>query len=279
MSNTALHAVWDHATVSGTDLAVLLAIADQLRDTTGVAWIGLPKLADRTNVTVRTVQRSLRALETTGHLDTLDRPGRGNEYRLGPVLDGSATPVDNAGTPDAHVTPDTDVTPDAHVTGPLTPTSPDPRRPRHPRPEVTKKTNRERGPAGSPVGLTRALITACYGSTARPTASELAHIARAADELADVGATPDQVHDAAARARATWTDGRVTATALVRRWASLTTDETPAPVGLDPTATAVRLATNLAGQPWDHVLGALPAGADEHAALDAWTAARDGVPA
>lgn len=58
--------VWENAKASGTDLLVLLAIADNANDDGTDAWPSEATLADKTRVSTRTVRRCIRTLEADG---------------------------------------------------------------------------------------------------------------------------------------------------------------------------------------------------------------------
>lgn len=96
----AMAAVWDLPPdlLKPTDRFVLLAIADHVGDTTGEAWPSIERVADRTSLSHRTVQRSLRTLEARGFIEVVERgvvdpripaDRRPNLYRW------LLTPVDN----------------------------------------------------------------------------------------------------------------------------------------------------------------------------------------
>lgn len=83
--------VWDHAPVAGTELLMLLAIADQANDKGKDSWPSIDDLAGRTRLNRRTVQRVLKRLDDDGHLVIEGGGGRRrNRYAI-PMTD----PVDN----------------------------------------------------------------------------------------------------------------------------------------------------------------------------------------
>ena len=65
MSNELLTAIWNDAPVEGTQLLLLLALADQANDE-GVCWPSIRKIAKRCRVSERTAQRMLKSLEGEG---------------------------------------------------------------------------------------------------------------------------------------------------------------------------------------------------------------------
>lgn len=75
--------VWDHSPAAGTDLLMLLAIADQANDDGRDAWPSIKTLAQRTRLDQRTVRRVLKRLVDAGHL--VIKPGggrRSNNYEI-----------------------------------------------------------------------------------------------------------------------------------------------------------------------------------------------------
>lgn len=89
--------VWEHSEASGTELLLLLAIADAADDAGRNAWPSVNTLARKTRLAPRTVQRLLAKLAEAGHLViTPSKGGRSsNSYNL--VLD--ATKPDDTGPP------------------------------------------------------------------------------------------------------------------------------------------------------------------------------------
>ncbi|MFE9751385.1 helix-turn-helix domain-containing protein [Saccharothrix saharensis] len=75
--------VWEHAEVAGTDLLLLLAIADAADDQGRNAWPSVADLARKTRLDERTVQRRLKRLHSQG--DITIEPGGGrrrNRYAI-----------------------------------------------------------------------------------------------------------------------------------------------------------------------------------------------------
>jgi hypothetical protein len=134
MSVRVMSWVWEHSPAAGTDLLVLLAIADNADDSGGNAWPSIATLGRKCRISPRTVQRSIRKLELDGLLQVDEQGGRGgsNRYRL--VIDTprqSVTPV--------KLTPRQNDTGDTSDTPPLTPVSPEPslNRPSTPQPPAS----------------------------------------------------------------------------------------------------------------------------------------------
>lgn len=84
MSVRAMTAVWEYSRAKGSGLTLLLAIADCANDEGERCYPGIERLARKTRLTVRHVQRALRSLEKSGELQV--SPGTGphgcNEYSL-----------------------------------------------------------------------------------------------------------------------------------------------------------------------------------------------------
>jgi len=75
--------VWDHSPAVGTELLMLLAIADHASDNGRDAWPSIKTLARRTRLGERTVQRVLRRLADEGHLVIHVGGGRrSNHYEI-----------------------------------------------------------------------------------------------------------------------------------------------------------------------------------------------------
>lgn len=71
--------VFDHSRAEGSDRLVLLAIADRANDEGGDAWPSLAWIAQKANLSERTVRRCLRSLEENGEIETLVQAG-GNKF-------------------------------------------------------------------------------------------------------------------------------------------------------------------------------------------------------
>lgn len=75
MSVKAMAWVWDESQASGSDLLVLLAIADAADHDGTNAWPSIATLAAKTRLSERTVQRSIRALVDLGELEVQEQAG------------------------------------------------------------------------------------------------------------------------------------------------------------------------------------------------------------
>ncbi|GLZ28066.1 hypothetical protein Lesp02_02560 [Lentzea sp. NBRC 105346] len=96
--------VWDHAHVSGTELLLMLAIADQANDRGTDAWPSIHDLARRTRLNERTVQRVIQRLQAGSHITVEAGGGRlRNRYTIimSSTTNDPAPPVDNRAAPPA----------------------------------------------------------------------------------------------------------------------------------------------------------------------------------
>lgn len=71
--------VWKHSWHSGSDLLILLAMADMANDE-GLCWPSVATLCERGRMSERNVQYSLRKLEDSGSITTVQRRGRASHY-------------------------------------------------------------------------------------------------------------------------------------------------------------------------------------------------------
>lgn len=83
MSIRIMSRCWDHTTVTGTHLLLLLALADFANDA-GVCWPSLARLAQRTRISERQVQRGIANLAQAGEVlaKTVRGRGRHNLYLI-----------------------------------------------------------------------------------------------------------------------------------------------------------------------------------------------------
>jgi len=94
VSLKAMNWVWDHSPAVGTELLVLLAIADNADDAGANAYPSTDTLARKTRLDTRTVQRVIRRLEERGHV-VVDRGGGRAANRYSMSLTIPQQPVDN----------------------------------------------------------------------------------------------------------------------------------------------------------------------------------------
>jgi hypothetical protein len=73
---------WKHSRAKGSCLLVLLAVADNADEATGMAWPSIPYLARKVRLVERAVQYNLRRLVTLGELAIEEREGHSSRYRL-----------------------------------------------------------------------------------------------------------------------------------------------------------------------------------------------------
>ena len=97
--------VWEHSWVKGSELLLLLAIADHADDQGRNAWPSVARLADRTRVDRRTIQRLLRRLAQQGclEIEPTEGPRGTNRYTVvmtpqagGAAVNNPSQPVDAA---------------------------------------------------------------------------------------------------------------------------------------------------------------------------------------
>lgn len=107
MSIKLMSAVWERSDISSTQKLVLLALADWANDD-GLCWPSIDRLAQKTGMAGRSVQRIIRDLEQVGLVKRDEVVGKGNRYWvLTPLTDchprHSVTPP----LTECHPTPDT----------------------------------------------------------------------------------------------------------------------------------------------------------------------------
>ncbi len=127
MSIKVMNWVWEYSPAKGTELLMLLAIADNASDDGGNAYPSVRTLARKTRMGERSVQRIVRKLAEEGHLSIKERGGRDpNRYAVlmrselsTPPSDWHPRQNDTGGTGDTpgvsrlrHPTPGTAVTPE-----------------------------------------------------------------------------------------------------------------------------------------------------------------------
>jgi hypothetical protein len=83
-------AVWKQSKAAGSQLLVLLSLADQAHDD-GICWPSVGNIAGRCRLSERTVHRLLAELEDMGEIQRDARPGRSSIIRV--LLGAEPTPV------------------------------------------------------------------------------------------------------------------------------------------------------------------------------------------
>lgn len=129
MSVRTMARVWEHSTHAGSDLLMLLAIAD-FSDDDGRAYPAVPTLASKCRMTPRNANRVLAALQKSGELEVRQNlgPKGANLYQVMPMGMTATSPLTPASPRRARPAPLTPAssTPDAGVPKPLTPASDEP---------------------------------------------------------------------------------------------------------------------------------------------------------
>lgn len=133
MSIRVMNWVWDYSPAKGTELLLLLAIADAANDDGTNAFPSITTLARKTRLDSRTVRRIVRKLTAEGHIEVDERGGReSNRYSVRmeerfstPLTDCHPWQNDTPGTGATppltqlcHPTPDTATPPDPSYTRP-----------------------------------------------------------------------------------------------------------------------------------------------------------------
>lgn len=106
MSIRIMTAVWERTDLSSTHKLVLLALADWANDE-GLCWPSINRLAVKSGLTSRSVQKSIRALEETGFIKREEVTGKGNRYWISiPLNDVHPCPTFTPPLNDVHPTPE-----------------------------------------------------------------------------------------------------------------------------------------------------------------------------
>jgi hypothetical protein len=115
MSIKLMTAVWDREDLSSTQKLVLLSLADWANDE-GLCWPSIDRLAIKTSLAGRSVQRIIRDLETMGFIRRDEVLGKGNRYWISIPLT-ECHPCHSVTPPltESHPTPDT-VSPNTSIT-------------------------------------------------------------------------------------------------------------------------------------------------------------------
>jgi hypothetical protein len=119
MSIKIMTAVWDRKDLSSTQKLVLLSLADWANDE-GLCWPSIDRLAIKTSMAGRSVQRIIRDLESMGFVRRDEVLGKGNRYWISIPLT-ECHPCHSVTPPltECHPTPDT-VSPNTSITHQLT---------------------------------------------------------------------------------------------------------------------------------------------------------------
>lgn len=201
------HAV-KHSRHKGSELLVLILLANHAGSDGWECWPSVRLLAEESRLTDRQVRRCLRALESSGEITSKigGGPRGANLYRVvgQPALD--LTPVSGG----------KDVRGDTRVREGGTPMSPE----SVVEPSVTSLRAETARPRDE---LFEALATVDGADLANLTRSARGSLNAAAKQLREIGATPEDVHARAAAYRRRHPEWPLTAQALVKHWPSLMT--------------------------------------------------------
>ena len=107
MSIKLMTAVWDRQDLSSTQKLVLLSLADWANDD-GLCWPSIDRLAIKTSMAGRSVQRIIRDLESMGFVRRDEVLGKGNRYWISiPLTECHPCPSVTPPLTESHPTPDT----------------------------------------------------------------------------------------------------------------------------------------------------------------------------
>lgn len=106
MSIKLMTAVWEREDLSSTHKLVLLALADWANDE-GLCWPSINRLAIKTSMTGRGVQKTIRSLEQMGFVRREEESGKGNRYWVSiPMNDVHPCTIFTPALNDIHPTPE-----------------------------------------------------------------------------------------------------------------------------------------------------------------------------
>lgn len=229
MSVAVMTTCWKHSRARGTDLLVLLALADIANDD-GECWPSIPHLAKKCRIDTRTTQRRIRSLEELGEVIVVVGGGRAsksggpasNRYRITVYIPDDGTGDGGNLPPRQSAIPGTDATGGvAHApplgVAPVPPeSSVEPSKEPSLLPVVAEAT-----PARRQDPLFDALADVCGIASSDLTSSARGAMNRALADLRKVDAEPVDVRDRADVYRRRWPNVSLTPTALVKHWPTL----------------------------------------------------------
>jgi biotin operon repressor len=211
--------VWDQSIEPAAKKMVLLAIADHADHDGDNAWPSVSRIARMVGINARNAQRYIRQLEEEGYLIIGQQRGgnmntpddrRPNLYRV--VLRGGAGDTPESERGGAGDTPRGGAGDTLSVQGTIQTTG--------------AKAPRKRD------DLFNALVEVCQIDPSSMTSSARGAANRAIKELREVGATPEQVVQAASSYRSRYSEAAVTPSALAKHWPSLLEHaHPPRPIG------------------------------------------------
>lgn len=207
MSIKVMSWVWDNAPVEGTDLLVLLVLADHASDDGGNAWPSVARIAMKVRRTQRRVQQSLASLQKKGLINVETNAG-GNE-KTNPSRRPNRYTIIMRGMKDP--SPQLLEWGEDQGSNGVKPTSPNPSS----EPSISNKRD----------VLWDALMNACGYDPNFITASIRGRMNKALKELREVNATPEQIERAASSYRKIYPGMQLTPNALAANWAQIMTTQ------------------------------------------------------
>lgn len=240
MSVAIMTTCWKHSQARGTDLLVLLALADIANDD-GECWPSIPHLAKKCRLDTRTTQRRIRSLEELGEVVVVVCGGksstrggvRSNHYRIVVYIPAEDSDPGES-PPPANRHRGTD------ATQTLAPVPPQTLAPVPPEPSVEPSREpsllpvvAEATPARRRDPLFDAMVEALDIDTAELTPTARGALNKALADLRTIDVDPPDIAQRVAIYRRMYPNAAVTAAAIAKHWPLLTVDTMRAssPVG------------------------------------------------
>jgi hypothetical protein len=231
MSIRIINDVWTYSKASGTDLLVLLALADNANDE-GECWPSMATIGRKCRVDTRTARRRIRSLEEIGEVVVILGGGkasssgglRSNRYRITVHMaddTGDVSVSDDAGN-----LPESDGDTGTGVLQTRAQVSEVIRAQVSAEPSFESSENRQslapaKADAEERIALRAAVLQACQLDPERITSSAEGALSKATKDISDVGATPEDVVEAANAYRTRFPKAPVTPLALAKHWPTL----------------------------------------------------------
>lgn len=200
--------VWQHQDVAGSELILLLAMADSADNNTRECYLSQASLAEMARCSVRHVPRLLKLLEGKGLIEDAGIRHARFKTKVWRVLPDKMS----GGSPDVPDIPQDipqDIRPDIQVSDK----------------QVNKRTKNKTLAAGKPPRkrdlLFEALAEVCGLDYTKLTRTERGRLNKALKDLREVDATPDLVRARAKEYAKKWPDIDLTPTALASNWNQL----------------------------------------------------------
>lgn len=206
MSVRVMNDVWHFSTCGGSELLMLLAIADNADETSRMAWPSVPYLAAKCRVSRSTTLRLLAKLEAREEIEIRRRTGKPNTYQVRTyegVDSVTLTPVPQL----RHHNSSTALTPEPSGT------------------VILKSQTRAVAPVRD--ALWEALVAATGITPASH--GERTRFGMSVRELLDLAATPEEIERRGAAFLAKYPGATLTDRALVNRWGELGNGHRPKP--------------------------------------------------